>query len=145
MQTDVAEIAPGIYRLSTLVAEIGPPMGFTFNQFLIDADQPLLFHCGPRAMFPLVSAALEKVMPVAKLRWIGFGHVESDECGAMNQWLAAAPERRWCMARPPAWSRSTIWPTGRRAPWRMARPWIWAKSACAISIRRMCPMPGNPA
>ena len=92
MQTDIQEIAPGIYRLSTLVAEIAPPLGFTFNQFLVAADQPLLFHCGPRAMFPLVSAAVARVMPVSKLRWIGFGHVESDECGSMNQWLAAAPE-----------------------------------------------------
>ena len=92
MHTDVSEIAPGIYRLSTLVAEIAPPLGFTFNQFLVDADQPLLFHCGPRAMFPLVSAAVARVMPLARLRWIGFGHVESDECGSMNQWLAAAPE-----------------------------------------------------
>jgi len=91
MQTDVSEIAPGIYRLSTWVTEIAPPLGFTFNQFLVDADQPLLFHCGPRAMFPLVRAAVERVMPVTKLRWIGFGHVESDECGSMNQWLAAAP------------------------------------------------------
>jgi len=92
MQTDVSEIAPGIYRFSTFVPQIAPPMGFTFNQFLVDADQPLLFHCGPRAMFPLVSAALERVMPITKLRWIGFGHVESDECGSMNQWLAAAPD-----------------------------------------------------
>lgn len=92
MQTDIVEIAPGIHRLSTYVAEIAPPMGFTFNQFLIEADEPLLFHCGPRAMFPLVSAALARVMPIDRLRWIGFGHVESDECGAMNQWLAAAPK-----------------------------------------------------
>lgn len=92
MQTDIQEIAPGIYRLSTFVAEIAPPLGFTFNQFLVDAGQPLLFHCGPRAMFPLVSSALERVMPLSKLRWIGFGHVESDECGSMNQWLAAAPD-----------------------------------------------------
>jgi flavorubredoxin len=92
MHTDVSEIAPGIYRLSTLVAQIAPPLGFTFNQFLVDAEQPLLFHCGPRAMFPLVSAAAARVMPVSKLRWIGFGHVESDECGSMNQWLAAAPD-----------------------------------------------------
>lgn len=92
MQTDIQEIAPGIYRLSTLVAEIAPPLGFTFNQFLVDAAQPLLFHCGPRAMFPLVSSALERVTPLSKLRWIGFGHVESDECGSMNQWLAAAPD-----------------------------------------------------
>jgi flavorubredoxin len=91
MQTEIAEIAPGIHRLSTYVAEIAPPMGFTFNQFLVVADEPLLFHCGPRGMFPLVRAALEKIMPVSRLRWIGFGHIESDECGAMNQWLAAAP------------------------------------------------------
>jgi flavorubredoxin len=92
MQTEIREIAPGIHRLSTWVPAIAPPLGFTFNQFLVAADRPLLFHCGPRAMFPLVSAAVEKVMPVARLRWIGFGHVESDECGAMNQWLAAAPD-----------------------------------------------------
>jgi flavorubredoxin len=91
MHTDVSEIAPGIYRFSTLVPQIAPPLGFTFNQFLVNADEPLLFHCGPRAMFPLVWSAMERVMPASKLRWIGFGHVESDECGSMNQWLAAAP------------------------------------------------------
>jgi flavorubredoxin len=92
METRVDEIADGIYRLSTWVAEIVPPAGFTFNQFLIDAEEPLLFHCGPRAMFPLVSAAAAKVVPLDRVRWICFGHVESDECGAMNQWLAAAPQ-----------------------------------------------------
>jgi len=91
MKTDVAEIAEGIWRFSTYVPEIAPPLGFTFNQFLIDADEPFLFHCGPRAMFPQVSAAFESVMPLDRLRWISFGHVESDECGSMNQWLAAAP------------------------------------------------------
>jgi flavorubredoxin len=91
MKTDVAEIAEGIWRFSTYIPEIAPPLGFTFNQFLIDADEPFLFHCGPRAMFPLVSAAFAGVMPLDRLRWISFGHVESDECGAMNLWLAAAP------------------------------------------------------
>ncbi len=91
METRIDEIAPGIYRLSTFVREIAPPAGFTFNQFLIDADAPLLFHCGPRTMFPLVSAAAGKVVPLQRLRWITFGHFESDECGSMNQWLAAAP------------------------------------------------------
>lgn len=91
MTTDVTEIAAGIYRLSTYVPQIAPPDGFTFNQFLIDAEEPLLFHCGPRAMFDSVAAALARVMPVERLRWIGFGHVEADECGAMNAWLAAAP------------------------------------------------------
>jgi flavorubredoxin len=89
--TTVDQIAGGIYRLSTWVAEIAPPAGFTFNQFLIDADEPLLFHTGPRAMFPLVSDAAARVLPVHRLRWITFGHIEADECGSMNQWLAAAP------------------------------------------------------
>ena len=91
METKIAEIAAGIYRLSTCVPEIYPPHGFTFNQFLVAADAPLLFHCGHRKLFPLVSAALEKVVQVASLRWITFGHYESDESGAMNLWLAAAP------------------------------------------------------
>lgn len=90
METTVHEIAEGVYRLSTYVPDI-PPAGLTFNQFLIVDDDPLLFHCGPRAMFPLVSTAVARVLPVARLRWITFGHVEADECGSMNQWLAAAP------------------------------------------------------
>lgn len=91
METRISEIADGIYRLSTYVPEVAPPDGFTYNQFLILADQPLLFHCGHRALFPSVSAAMAKVMPVERLRWISFGHLEADECGAMNLWLAAAP------------------------------------------------------
>lgn len=91
-ETRIDEIAAGIYRLSTFVPEIAAPAGFTFNQFLVVADEPLLFHCGPRRMFPSVAAALARVMPVDRLRWIGFGHVEADECGAMNEWLAAAPQ-----------------------------------------------------
>jgi flavorubredoxin len=91
METQVAQIADGIYRLSTFIPDIAPPAGFTFNQFLIAAAEPLLFHCGPRRMFPLVSAAVSTIIPIEKLRWISFGHVESDECGAMNQWLEAAP------------------------------------------------------
>lgn len=90
MTTKVDEIAPRIYRLSTLVPEIGP-MGFTFNQFLLDDDEPLLFHTGHRSMFPSVREAIERILPVERLRWITFGHVESDECGAMNLLLAAAP------------------------------------------------------
>ncbi|MDB5699226.1 MAG: hypothetical protein JWN69_2030 [Alphaproteobacteria bacterium] len=92
MATRISEIADGIYRLSTHVAEVAPPDGFTFNQFLILADQPLLFHCGHRALFPSISAAMAQVLPVERLRWISFGHIEADECGAMNLWLGAAPE-----------------------------------------------------
>ncbi len=92
MQTKVNEIADGIYRLSVHVPDIAPPAGFTFNHFLIRADQPMLFHCGLRGMFPALSEAVARLMPVEQLRWIGFGHVEADECGAMNSWLAAAPQ-----------------------------------------------------
>ncbi len=90
METRVQEIAERVYRLSTFVPAVTPD-GFTFNQFLIDAEEPLLFHCGQRAFFPLVSAAVAKVLPIERLRWISFGHVEADESGSMNDWLAAAP------------------------------------------------------
>ncbi len=90
MQTNVHEIADGVYRLSTCVPEVAPG-GFTFNQYLIDGDQPYLFHTGPRQMFDLVAPAAAKVIDLQRLRWISFGHVESDECGAMNRWLEAAP------------------------------------------------------
>jgi flavorubredoxin len=92
MTTTIDEIADGIYRLSTWVPDIAPPAGFTFNQFLIDADEPLLFHTGPRAMFPLVADAVGRILPVNRLRWVAFGHVEADECGSMNNWLAAASD-----------------------------------------------------
>jgi flavorubredoxin len=88
METRIDEVAPEIYRVSTYV----PDMDFAFNQYLINAEQPLLFHTGPRAMYPLVSDAISRVIPVEKLRWISFGHVEADECGSMNQFLAAAPQ-----------------------------------------------------
>src|ERR1700736_5757235 len=90
MTTNLDEIAPDIYRLSTVVPEIGPN-GFTFNQFLLDDDEPLLFHTGHRSMFPSIRDAIERVMPIDRLRWITFGHVESDECGAMNELLTVAP------------------------------------------------------
>jgi flavorubredoxin len=91
MQTRTDEIADGIYRISTFVPDI-TPLGFTFNQFLLRAEQPLLFHTGPRAFFAPISQAVRRIVPLASLRWITFGHVESDECGSMNLWLAAAPK-----------------------------------------------------
>ena len=90
-QAALDEIADGIYRISIHVPEIGPPDGFTFNQFLVDADEPLLFHTGPKAMFPLVVEAVAKVRRPEELRWISFGHYEADECGSMNLWLDVAP------------------------------------------------------
>lgn len=91
METRIDEIGAGIYRLCIFVPEASPPAGLTFNHFLFAGDEPLLFHCGKRKMFPLVSAAVARVMPVEQLRWLAFGHFEADECGSMNEWLAAAP------------------------------------------------------
>jgi flavorubredoxin len=87
VETEVAEIAPDIFRLSTFISEAN----FMFNQFLVLDDEPLLFHTGPRALFPLITDAVSRLMPVERLRWVTFGHVEADECGSMNLWLAAAP------------------------------------------------------
>jgi len=89
-ETTTFEIADGIYRFSTAVTGIGPEP-FTFNQFLIMAEAPLLFHLGHRRMFASVAAAVERVVPLARLRYLSFGHVEADECGSLNQWLAAIP------------------------------------------------------
>lgn len=88
--TNVHEIAAGIYRISTPISAI--PGGFTFNQILVVDDAPLLFHTGLRQIFPLVHEAVAHVLgDAAKLRYLGFSHFESDECGALNDWLSAAP------------------------------------------------------
>ena len=88
--TNVHEIAAGIYRISTPVQI--PGGGFSFNQYLVVDDEPLLFHTGLRKMFPLVKEAVESVIPASSLRHIAFSHVEADECGSLNEWLAAAPQ-----------------------------------------------------
>jgi flavorubredoxin len=92
MEAKIDEIGDDIYRLSIFAPGVSPPAGFTFNQFLVLGDEPLLFHCGLRKMFPLVSAAVAKIIPVNRLNWLAFGHFEADECGSMNEWLAAAPQ-----------------------------------------------------
>lgn len=89
--TNVVEVADGIYRISTPV-HIEGGGGFSFNQYLIPDEEPLLFHTGPRKLFPLVREAVASVLPVEKLRYIGLSHVEADECGSLNEWLAAAPK-----------------------------------------------------
>lgn len=89
-RTSADEIADGIYRLSTPVSVV--PGGFTFNQYLIVDEEPVLLHTGPRRMFPLVSEAVKSVLPVSRLRYIAFSHVEADECGSLNEWLAGAPK-----------------------------------------------------
>lgn len=90
--TRIDEIANGIYRISTAVPPSVIPGGFTFNQYLIADDSPLLYHTGPRKMFPLVQAAIASVIPVESLRYIGFSHYESDECGSLNEFLEQAPK-----------------------------------------------------
>src|SRR5215469_9324863 len=87
--TSVNEIAEGIYRVSTPVDAI--PGGFSFNQYLINGDEPLLFHTGGRALFPLVREAVASLIPLDRLRYLALSHFEADECGSLNEWLAAAP------------------------------------------------------
>ena len=87
METRLTEVADGVHQITTHVAE----MDFGFNQYLVAGDEPMLFHTGMRAMFPLVSDAVSQVIPLDSLRWVSFGHVEADECGSMNAFLAAAP------------------------------------------------------
>ncbi|MBN3757701.1 MBL fold metallo-hydrolase [Paraburkholderia sp. Tr-20389] len=89
--TNVHEVADGIYRINTPVVFEDGPGGFSFNQYLIVDDEPLLFHTGPRRMFGLVREAVASVLPPERLRHIAFSHVEADECGSLNEWLAAAP------------------------------------------------------
>jgi flavorubredoxin len=87
--TRIDEIADGIFRICTPVAAI--PGGFTFNQYLIQDESPLLFHTGLRHLFELTREAVASIIPVGRLRYVAFSHVEADECGSLNQWLAAAP------------------------------------------------------
>jgi flavorubredoxin len=88
--TNLHEIARGIYRINTPIQIPGGP-DFNFNQYLVAGDAPLLFHTGPRRMFPLVAEAIGKVLPVERLRYVAFSHYEADECGSLNDFLALAP------------------------------------------------------
>ena len=108
--TRIDEIAPKIFRISTPVPPEAMPGGFTFNQFLLVDDEPLLFHTGPRKMFPLTREAVASVIDPSRLRWISFSHFEADECGALNEWLAAAPDAQ-PDAEPPAITESAalVW------------------------------------
>ena len=89
--TNVHEVATGIYRINTPVEFPGGSGAFNFNQYLIADDEPLLFHTGPRRMFPLVSEAVARVVPLQQLRYLAFSHFEADECGSLNEFLAVAP------------------------------------------------------
>ncbi len=90
-RTNIQEIAAGIYRVNTPVPIPGTSAQFSFNQYLIADDEPLLFHTGPRGLYPFVSEAIGTVMPVQALRHIALSHFEADDCGALNSFLAACP------------------------------------------------------
>lgn len=89
--TNIHEVADGIFRINTPVSIPGGPGHFNFNQYLIVDDAPMMFHTGQRALFPLVSEAIRSVMPLERIRYVGLSHFEADECGALNSFLAAAP------------------------------------------------------
>jgi len=88
--TNVNEIAESIYRINTPLSVV--PGGFSFNQYLIAGDEPLLFHTGLRKLFPVVLEAVQSVMPAEQLRYVAFSHFEQDECGSLNEWLGVAPQ-----------------------------------------------------
>jgi flavorubredoxin len=90
----IDQIAPDLHRISVAMPPELFPGGFSFNQYLLLDEQPLLFHTGPRKFFALVRAQIEKVLPLEQLRYIAFSHVEADECGALPEFLAAAPNAR---------------------------------------------------
>ena len=101
-QASITLIAPDTYRVSVPLPPEAVPGGFSFNQYLVVDDKPLLFHTGPRKLFGVICEQIEKVMPVADLRYIAFSHVEADECGSLPDFLARAPQaqrkrRRWAL------------------------------------------------
>ncbi len=87
--TNINEVAAGIFRINTPLKEVLG--GFSFNQYLVVDDEPLLFHTGPRRLFPFVREAVQSAIPLAKLKYVAFSHFEADECGALNEWLEVAP------------------------------------------------------
>ena len=96
MKTSLDEIADGIFQISTFLPEAGR-WGFTVNQFLIRADEPLLFHCGTKSLFENASEFASRVMKLSRIHWVAFSHVEADECGALDQWLEASRQAQVAM------------------------------------------------
>jgi flavorubredoxin len=113
--TRIDEIADGIYRISTPVPPSVVPGGFSFNQYLVEDAEPLLFHTGSRRLFPLVREAVETVLPSSRLRHVAFSHFESDECGSVNEWLAVAPRAAPLCGRINAMINADAWDRPPRA------------------------------
>ena len=142
--TNVHEIADGIYRVNTPV-KIAGAGEFSFNQYLIMDDQPLLFHTGPRKMFPLVREAVASLLPVERLRYIALSHVEADECGSLNEWLHIAPQSVPLCGTVAA--MVSIDDLADRAPAHlpMESGSRWASIPCVGSTHRTCRTPGSAA
>ncbi len=96
MKTSLDEIADGIFQISTYMPDAGQ-WGFTVNNFLIRADEPLLFHCGTKALFENAAEYVGRVMKLSRIHWVAFSHVEADECGALDQWLKASRQAQVVM------------------------------------------------
>src|SRR3954469_10886898 len=139
METKTDEVLDGVYRFSTFIPEVGIP----FNQYLVIADEPLLFHTGMRGLFPLVSEAVAGVMPLERLRWISFGHFEADECGAMNEWMAIAPDAQVAHSAIGVMVSVDDQATRPARPLQDGASSTWAASACVTSTRRTSPTRGT--
>lgn len=141
--TNVHEIADGIYRINTPLSEQIVPDGFSFNQYLIVDEEPLLFHTGQRRMFPLVREAVASIIPPERLRYISFSHFEADECGSLNEWLAVAPQSVPVCSRVAA--MVAIEDQADRPPWRWMTERLCSLvgTSCAGLIRRICRMRGS--
>src|SRR5690349_11860311 len=138
MDTRIDEIADRIYRISLYNPMVAPPAGLTYNVFLIAGDEPLLFHTGRRSTFSDVAAAIARVMPLDRLRWITFGHYESDECGAMNEFLAAAPQAQ--IAHGNTACRVSLYDVAARTPRALADGIRTAgrRVCCTMNSRARC-------
>lgn len=141
MTTTIDEIAPDIYRVSTYLEAAD----FMFNQFLVVGDEPLLFHLGHRWLFPSVSAAVARIMPIDRIRWATFGHLEADECGALNLWLAAAENA--LVAHGALGCQVSINDMADRPPRPLQNGEVidLGGKRCAGSRRRTCRTAGTPA
>ena len=143
MDIRTQEVADGIYRFSTFVPDIGPT-GFTFNQYLIVDEEPLLFHTGLRHLFPEVTKAIAALTPIESLRWVMFGHLEADENGSMNELLEVAPRAE--VAHGATGCMVSLNDLALRPPCRlpMAKSSNWVHIGFATSIRLMCRTDGKP-
>ncbi len=141
--TNVHEIADGIYRINTPVTLPGGVGQFSFNQYLIVDDAPMLFHTGLRQLFPVVSEAISAVLPIERLRYIGLSHFEADECGALNLLLEAAPASVAICSQVAAMVSVGILQTAHHARWPMGRTFHSAATRCVGSTPLTCRTRGN--